>query len=70
MGITNNLQNFKADWIDVTLVKIGVFAATLFLAKIWDPILGLDWYWYLIIWMIAAIKPMVTFFNWVKPSGR
>ena len=39
------LSDFKADWIDVGLTKLSVFAATLFIAKLWDGILGLDWYW-------------------------
>jgi len=66
MTIINNLKNFKADWLDVTFIKIGVLAATLFIAKLWDPILSMDWYWYFIVWILAAIKPMITFFKWVK----
>ena len=63
MDIIKNLKNYKFGWIDVALTKLAVFAATLFLAKLWNPILSLDWYWYIIVCMIAAIKPMITFFE-------
>jgi hypothetical protein len=44
MSIIENLTDFKADWVDVTLIKIAVFAATLLFAKLWQPILSLEWY--------------------------
>lgn len=69
MSTINNPRNFKADWLDVALTKIAVFAATLFLAKLWSPILDLEWYWYFIVWIIAAIKPMITFYRWLKSAG-
>jgi len=47
----------KCDWIDIGLLKISVAAAVLLIAKLWPPIMGLDWYWYAIILVIAAIKP-------------
>jgi len=45
---------------DVPLIKIAVGAFVLMLAKLWTPLLGLDWYWYLIIAVVAAIKPMIA----------
>ena len=70
MNIISGFKNYKADWIDVALTKIAVFAGALFIAKVWDTILDLEWYWYLIIWIVAAIKPMITFFNRVKLSSK
>ena len=70
MNIISGFKNYKADWIDVALTKIAVFAGALFIAKVWDAILGLEWYWYLIVWIVAAIKPMITFFNRMKMSSQ
>jgi uncharacterized membrane protein YdfJ with MMPL/SSD domain len=48
----------KMDWLDLGLVKISVAAAVLLIAKLWPPILGLDWYWYALVFVIVVIKPM------------
>ncbi|MBU2508618.1 MAG: hypothetical protein KJ799_18130 [Bacteroidetes bacterium] len=64
MNLIEKMNSFKAGWVDVGFVKVAVFAATLLIAKLWEPILSLDWYWYLIIWIIAAIKPFVSFVKW------
>ena len=37
----------------------------LMIAKLWEPILYLDWYWYLVIAILALIKPIMTFFRQV-----
>ncbi len=42
----DKLFNFKAGWADIALTKIAVFAGALLIAKLWTPILSLDWYWY------------------------
>ncbi len=55
-----NAKVKKLDWTDIALVKIAVAAAVLFIAKLWAPILSLNWYWYLIICIIAAAKPIYT----------
>lgn len=65
MKILTILKSYKADWLDVGLIKIAVFAATLFLAKLWKPLLSLEWYWYLALWIITAIKPFVSAFKWL-----
>ena len=70
MNIISGFKNYKADWMDVALTKIAVFAGALFIAKLWSPILSLDWYWYFIVWIIAAIKPLITIFKWVKSAGN
>lgn len=70
MRILTQLSTYKADWLDVGLTKIAVFFATLFFAKIWEPILGLEWYWYLVFWIIAAIKPFMTAMKWFMQAGK
>lgn len=47
----------KLDFTDVQLIKLSVAGFILMIAKLWEPILSLDWYWYAIIGMLAAIKP-------------
>ena len=68
MNFFNNLMKYKADVFDIAFTKIAVFAGALFIAKVWDTVLGLDWYWYLLIFIIASIKPMVNFFKVMKRS--
>jgi len=68
MTIINKLSEFKADWIDVALLKVAVFAATLLVAKYWVLLLSLDWYWYVVVWIIAAVKPFKTFIRWMIKS--
>jgi hypothetical protein len=65
MGIITQLKNYRVNWIDVALIKITVFAGTLFIAKLWNPILSLEWYWYLTIWIFAAIEPFNSFLKGV-----
>jgi len=45
-------------WEDVGLIKVSVMGFILMLAKLWEPLLSLDWYWYAIIYVLAAIKPL------------
>jgi len=66
MRLFENIKSYKADISDIAFTKIAVFAGALFAAKIWDGILGLDWYWYLLICIVAAIKPMMNFFRAAK----
>lgn len=63
MGLIAKAFNYKADTWDIGLIKIAVFAATLLIAKLWPDILSFDWYWYAILWITAAIKPLYTFFT-------
>ena len=48
----------KCDWLDIGLLKLSVAAAILLVAKLWPPLLSLDWYWYAIVLVLAAIKPV------------
>lgn len=61
--LENNIRKMK--WYDISLVKLVVFFATLFLVTAWagfrNFVLGFEWYWYLIIMallMIPLLKRM------------
>lgn len=47
----------RLDVFDMALIKIAVIGFTLMIAKIWNPILKFEWYWYLLIFVLAAIVP-------------
>lgn len=49
----------KMEWYDISLTKLSVAAFILMVAKLWNPILALEWYWYAIIFVLAAISPML-----------
>lgn len=52
-----NLKVKKLNWLDLQLIELSVAGFILMIAKLWEPILKLDWYWYAIIFILAAIKP-------------
>ncbi len=47
----------RLDLIDMVLIKIAIIGFVLMLAKLWPTILNLSWYWYLLIFILAAIVP-------------
>jgi len=49
--------------IDLRLNGLAGFAFALAIAKLWQPLLSLDWHWYALICVFASIKPAVTFFR-------
>jgi len=51
------------DCADMSLTKISVFAFALMIAKLWMPILNLEWYWYLAIFIITAARPFYRIFR-------
>jgi len=53
----------RMKWFDISFVKISVAAFILMIAALWPPILSLDWYWYLIIGVLAMIRPLYTMFK-------
>ena len=59
------MWGFMFPHIDIRLSKLGGLAFGLMIAKLWEQILFLDWYWYLIIALLAWIKPAMTFFKQV-----
>jgi hypothetical protein len=56
-----NIKKYK--WEDIALIKLSVLFFTLMLAKLWPGILSLDWYVYLIIFVLLAIPPVVKMFK-------
>ena len=59
--MNSNIQ--KCVWYDISLVKLSTAAFILMIAKLWTPILSLEWYWYLIIAVLAAIMPVMKMFG-------
>ena len=56
-----NKKAKKMDAWDIGFTKLAVFFFTLLLVKFWPAIASLDWYWYLGLAVIAAIRPMSRF---------
>ena len=46
------------DWADIGLIKFAVAAFILMVAKLWAPLLSLEWYWYGLLFVITAIRPV------------
>jgi len=36
----------KCDLIDIKLIQLSSAACIFMIAKLWKPLLSLDWYWY------------------------
>ncbi len=53
----------KFHWIDITLLKTSIFFFSLMLAKLWPELLGLNWKWYLLAFVLSAARPMYTIFK-------
>jgi hypothetical protein len=49
------------DVFDISLTKGTVFFTTLFLVKFWPELASLDWYVYIIVAIILAIRPTYHF---------
>ena len=47
----------RLKWYDIGLIKVGVAAFVLMLATFWPSLLQVDWYVYLIIAVLASIRP-------------
>ncbi len=60
MGLISwgNSKIKKLDWLDMGMIKLSAFFFALLLAKLWVPLLALDWYWYALLFVLAAIKPV------------
>ena len=59
--ITERFQK-KMRWYDISLLKWVVFFFTLFLITVWQGfqnfVLGIEWYWYLIVFVLLIIPLM------------
>ena len=69
MNIFELIEKFckKMKWYDVSLLKGTVLFSTLFLITAWagfrNLVLGIEWYWYLIIAVILAIPLLKKMFS-------
>ena len=61
MCIKTMLKNLK--WFDISLIKLSTAAFILMIAKFWSGLLALEWYWYLAIGILAAIRPFMLMFK-------
>lgn len=59
--LDSRIKNMR--WLDIAMVKWSVAAFILLIAKLWPPLLSLDWYWYLIIGVLTMIRPLYTMFK-------
>lgn len=57
LGTLADSKTKKLNWVDIQFIKLSVAGCILMIAKLWEPLLSLDWYWYAIIFVLAAIKP-------------
>jgi len=57
----SRVSDFK--WFDISMIKLSTAAFILMVAKFWDGLLGLEWYWYGLIFVLAAIKPLKSMFS-------
>lgn len=48
---------------DFAVFKIYLLAFALFIAKVWSPVLSLDWYWYFLIFVLALIWILYKLFS-------
>lgn len=55
--------SFKFSYLDVRLVGGAGFFGGLLIAKLWEPALNFDWYWYGIVLIALIVKPAITFFK-------
>lgn len=57
----------KMKWYDVSILKATVFFSTLFLITAWTGfrnfVLGIEWYWYLIITIILMVPLLKKMFS-------
>lgn len=58
-----NLRIKRLNFWDIQLVEISAAAFILMIAKLWEPILSLNWYWYGIIMILFALKPLIKVYK-------
>ncbi len=53
----------KLGFWDIQFIKIAVAGFILMIAKFWEPLVSLNWYWYALIFVLAILKPYHTIFK-------
>jgi uncharacterized membrane protein len=59
--LNKNIKKMK--WYDIGLVKLSMIALTLMVAKLWPDFLHFEWHYYLIIFILFAIIPIIDCFK-------
>ncbi len=57
--VNHSIQRYR--WYDISLIKLSTAAFVLMVAKLWPPVLALDWHWYLAISIVIALPVMRKF---------
>ncbi|MBT4650927.1 hypothetical protein HOC13_00185 [Candidatus Woesearchaeota archaeon] len=55
-----NYKKKRFTLLDVASDEIAMFALALLIAKYWMSATSLAWYWYVIIFVVFVIKPMIA----------
>lgn len=65
MGIIGLLNSGKKKFttIDVVSDEIAMFALAFLIAKYWVAVTFLAWYWYVIVFVVFVIKPLMAMFK-------
>ena len=50
--VESRIHTFR--WYDISLIKLAAAAFALLIAKLWPPLLSLEWHIYLIIAVLAS----------------
>lgn len=53
----------KLEFYDISLIKIATAAAILLIAKYYPVLTSFQWYWYVIIVVLATIHPLKKMFS-------
>ena len=53
----------RLTWVDLGLTKFAVAAFALMVAKLWPPLLSLEWYWYALLFVVLAPTPLKKFLS-------
>lgn len=53
----------KMNWYDIGLIKLATAGFILMIAKLWAPLLSLDWYWYGLIFVVASFVVVFDVFS-------
>lgn len=57
-----NKRIAKLNWYHISLIKLSVAAFTLFIAKLWPPLLSLDPIWYFLLALVFGYLPLYRFY--------
>jgi len=52
----------KMDIVDVKLACLAKASLILMIAKLWPPLMGFEWYWYLAAAAVLYVKPIKKLF--------